>query len=182
MYYRGAAAAIVVFDVTNPVCGAPNKRCPASALAHAHPLLRCRVSSPTQDSFEGAKSWVRELKRRGDPNVVIALAGNKSDIVAKRKVDAEVADEYAKEHSLIYMDTSAKTAHNVKELFDAIGAWQAVGGWLAWRGSRRRLPRSCTVAEDATRGNQRRLHSHGRARGHEEGVRMLDVQQLCVWR
>mmetsp|Transcript_54453 Transcript_54453/g.110721 ORF Transcript_54453/g.110721 Transcript_54453/m.110721 type:complete len:122 (+) Transcript_54453:3-368(+) len=92
MYYRGAAAAIVVFDVTNP------------------------------DSFEGAKSWVRELKRRGDPNVVIALAGNKSDIVAKRKVDAEVADEYAKEHSLIYMDTSAKTAHNVKELFDAIAA------------------------------------------------------------
>ena len=78
---------------------------------------------------------MRELKRRGDPNVVIALAGNKSDIVAKRKVDAEVADEYAKEHSLIYMDTSAKTAHNVKELFDAIGAWQAVCvagcGWLA---------------------------------------------------
>lgn len=92
MYYRGAAAAIVVFDVTNA------------------------------DSFEGAKSWVRELQRRGDPNVVIALAGNKSDIVTKRKVDAEVADEYAKENNLIYMDTSAKTAHNVKELFDAIAA------------------------------------------------------------
>jgi small GTP-binding protein len=43
MYYRGAAAAIVVYDITN------------------------------QDSFAGAKSWVKELQRRGDPNVVIAL-------------------------------------------------------------------------------------------------------------
>ena len=43
MYYRGAAAAIVVYDITNP------------------------------DSFAGAKSWVKELQRRGDPNVVIAL-------------------------------------------------------------------------------------------------------------
>ena len=47
MYYRGASAAVVVFDVTS------------------------------RDSFEGAKSWVKELQRRGDPNVVIALAGNK---------------------------------------------------------------------------------------------------------
>ena len=47
MYYRGAAAAVVVFDVLS------------------------------RESFDGAKSWVRELQRRGDPNVVIALAGNK---------------------------------------------------------------------------------------------------------
>ena len=43
MYYRGAAAAIIVYDITNP------------------------------DSFAGAKSWVKELQRRGDQNVVIAL-------------------------------------------------------------------------------------------------------------
>lgn len=56
MYYRGAAAAIVVFDITK------------------------------KDSFNGAKSWVKELQRRGDPNVVIALAGNKADMESKRKV------------------------------------------------------------------------------------------------
>lgn len=44
----------------------------------------------SQDSFHGAKGWVKELKRRGDPNVVIALAGNKADLHTKRKVDAEV--------------------------------------------------------------------------------------------
>ena len=55
MYYRGAAAAVIVFDITK------------------------------KDSFNGAKSWVKELQRRGDANVVIALAGNKADMESKRK-------------------------------------------------------------------------------------------------
>lgn len=89
MYYRGASAAVVVFDVTN------------------------------RDSFEGAKSWVKELERRGEKNVVIALAGNKADIKG-RTVELEEAQNYAKEHGLIYMDTSAKSNLNVKEIFTAI--------------------------------------------------------------
>lgn len=60
MYYRGAAAAIVVYDITN------------------------------KESFNGAKSWVKELQRRGDPNVTIALAGNKADLESKRNVHKEV--------------------------------------------------------------------------------------------
>ena len=40
----------------------------------------------------------------------------------KRSVDAEEAKEYAKENNIIYMDTSAKTGLNVKEIFVAIGA------------------------------------------------------------
>jgi len=62
MYYRGAAAAIVVYDITN------------------------------KESFNGAKSWVKELQRRGDPNVIIALAGNKADLENKRNVEKEVTD------------------------------------------------------------------------------------------
>ena len=42
----------------------------------------------------------------------------------KRAVDVEEAKEYAKENSIIYMDTSAKTGLNVKEIFIAIGAWE----------------------------------------------------------
>mmetsp|Transcript_341 Transcript_341/g.1004 ORF Transcript_341/g.1004 Transcript_341/m.1004 type:complete len:198 (+) Transcript_341:421-1014(+) len=90
MYYRGAQAAIVVYDVTN------------------------------RDSFEGAKGWVKELQRRGDQNVVIALAGNKADLESKRKVDEEEANEYASEQGVIHLQTSAKTSMNVKELFVAI--------------------------------------------------------------
>ena len=87
MYYRGAAAAIVVYDITNP------------------------------DSFAGAKSWVKELQRRGDPNVVIALAGNKADLETRRKVEFEEANAYAAENGLLHLETSAKNANNVKALF-----------------------------------------------------------------
>mmetsp|Transcript_19566 Transcript_19566/g.27515 ORF Transcript_19566/g.27515 Transcript_19566/m.27515 type:complete len:194 (-) Transcript_19566:393-974(-) len=87
MYYRGAAAAIVVYDITNP------------------------------DSFAGAKSWVKELQRRGDPNVVIALAGNKADLETRRKVPFEAANAYAEENGILHLETSAKNASNVKTLF-----------------------------------------------------------------
>jgi small GTP-binding protein len=87
MYYRGAAAAIVVYDITNP------------------------------DSFTGAKSWVKELQRRGDPNVVIALAGNKADLESRRKVEYEEANAYAEENNILHLETSAKNANNVKALF-----------------------------------------------------------------
>jgi small GTP-binding protein len=87
MYYRGAAAAIVVYDITN------------------------------QDSFTGAKSWVKELQRRGDPNVVIALAGNKADLDSRRKVEFEDAQAYAEMNGILHLETSAKNANNVKALF-----------------------------------------------------------------
>ncbi|KAH9304544.1 hypothetical protein KI387_008948 [Taxus chinensis] len=87
MYYRGAAAAIIVYDVTN------------------------------SDSFTRAKNWVQELQKQGNPNLVMALAGNKADMAAKRKVEPEEAETYAKENGLFFMETSAKTAQNVNELF-----------------------------------------------------------------
>mmetsp|Transcript_1184 Transcript_1184/g.3319 ORF Transcript_1184/g.3319 Transcript_1184/m.3319 type:complete len:122 (-) Transcript_1184:362-727(-) len=95
MYYRGAAAAVVVYDITN------------------------------KESFNGAKSWVKELQRRGDPNVVIALAGNKSDLQNKRKVDIEEAQQYAEENGILHMETSAKNSKNIKGLFHEIGRLQA---------------------------------------------------------
>lgn len=54
MYYKGAAAALVVFDVTAP------------------------------ESFEGAKDWVRELQQNAPPSIIIALAGNKVDLGNRR--------------------------------------------------------------------------------------------------
>jgi len=90
MYYRGAAAAVVVYDITNA------------------------------DSFVRAKSWVKELQRQGSPNIVIALAGNKCDLSSKRKVEATEAQEYAKDNGLFFKETSAKTALNVEELFKDI--------------------------------------------------------------
>ncbi|KAJ0017010.1 hypothetical protein Pint_11622 [Pistacia integerrima] len=103
MYYRGAAAAIIVYDITNQ----------ASA------------------SFERAKKWVQELQAQGsesyfkppigNPNMVMALAGNKADLLDARKVTAEAstldAQVYAQENGLFFMETSAKTASNVNDIF-----------------------------------------------------------------
>eukprot|EP00697_Spironema_sp_BW2_P006138 gnl/Spiro4/18546_TR9937_c0_g1_i1.p1 gnl/Spiro4/18546_TR9937_c0_g1~~gnl/Spiro4/18546_TR9937_c0_g1_i1.p1 ORF type:complete len:223 (-),score=36.96 gnl/Spiro4/18546_TR9937_c0_g1_i1:34-648(-) len=90
MYYRGAAAAVVVYDITN------------------------------RESFHRAKAWVQELQRQGNPNIVIALAGNKSDLASKRKVEPEEAQQYADENGITFQETSAKTPANVTELFAAI--------------------------------------------------------------
>jgi GTPase SAR1 family protein len=60
---------------------------------------------------------VRELQRQGNPNIVIALAGNKSDLASKRKVEPDEARQYAEENNIMFMETSAKTASNVNELF-----------------------------------------------------------------
>lgn len=90
MYYRGAQAAIVVYDITNA------------------------------DTFSRAKVWVKELQRQAAPNIVIALAGNKADLAAKRQVEVADAEAYAEGNGLIFMETSAKTAMNVNDIFMAI--------------------------------------------------------------
>lgn len=57
---------------------------------------------------------------------MIALAGNKLDLASptsnpsKRAVDTTEAEAYAREAGLLFFETSAKTAENVKELFTAI--------------------------------------------------------------
>jgi small GTP-binding protein len=90
MYYRGAQAAIVVYDLTN------------------------------KETFQKAQNWIKELQRQASPNIVIALTGNKLDLASKRAVTYEEAKQYADETSLLFMETSAKTAANVMELFTSI--------------------------------------------------------------
>ena len=92
MYYRGADAILVVYDISS------------------------------EKSFEGAKNWVWEIEQKAcNPDkITIALLGNKADLDDQRVVDYESAQTYAEENSLMFMETSAKTAMNVKEIFLAI--------------------------------------------------------------
>jgi len=49
--------------------------------------------------------------------MVIMLIGNKSDLESRREVKKEEGEAFAREHGLIFMETSAKTAANVEEAF-----------------------------------------------------------------
>ncbi|KAL2864215.1 Rab family GTPase [Aspergillus lucknowensis] len=94
MYYRNANCAVVVYDITQA------------------------------SSLDKAKSWVKELQRQANENIVIALAGNKLDLVTespdKRAIPTADAEAYAREAGLLFFETSAKTSSNVRELFTAI--------------------------------------------------------------
>ncbi|KAL8435383.1 hypothetical protein Efla_007633 [Eimeria flavescens] len=100
MYYRqgGAAAAVIVYDTTS------------------------------RESFEGAKSWVAELQAISDKSsLVMALAGNKTDLAADRAVKTQEAQQFAEEQGIFFMETSAKTGKNVNELFYEIAAKEQEG-------------------------------------------------------
>ena len=72
-----------------------------------------------RESFENAAMWVNELKE-AIPHAAIGLSGNKSDLARYRKVEREVAEEYAKENGLIFAETSAKTGLNIQKLFSSV--------------------------------------------------------------
>ncbi|CAO3656157.1 unnamed protein product [Mucor hiemalis] len=73
MYYRNANCAVVVYDITQA------------------------------SSLDKAKAWVNELQRQADPNIVIALAGNKSDLDGRRAIETSTAQEYADECGLLFL-------------------------------------------------------------------------------
>ncbi|XP_063766973.1 ras-related protein Rab-22A isoform X1 [Eleginops maclovinus] len=87
MYYRGSAAAIIVYDITK------------------------------EESFTTLKNWVKELRQHGPPNIVVAIAGNKCDLSDAREVPEKDAKDYADSIHAIFVETSAKNAININEVF-----------------------------------------------------------------
>ncbi len=87
-YYRDIAGAIIVFDVTN------------------------------RDSFDRCVFWLSELdnKRRSLRDISVILLGNKIDH-NNRDVSEEEAKQFAKDHGLLYMETSAKTGQNIEVFY-----------------------------------------------------------------
>lgn len=109
MYYRGSAVAIIVFDITSKA------------------------------SFEAMAAWLDDLKKYADPDVILAIAGNKSDLEAQRQIHFKEALQYANLHNAIFVETSAKTSVNIATLFVEIGER------LAAKAVNKSIPRLSTV-------------------------------------
>ncbi|KAG2572755.1 hypothetical protein PVAP13_7KG201000 [Panicum virgatum] len=86
-YYRGAAGALLVYDITR------------------------------RETFNHLASWLEDARQHANANMTIMLVGNKCDLSHRRAVSYEEGEQFAKEHGLIFMEASAKTAQNVEEVF-----------------------------------------------------------------
>eukprot|EP01027_Heterolobosea_sp_BB2_P016164 GEZU01023042.1.p1 GENE.GEZU01023042.1~~GEZU01023042.1.p1 ORF type:complete len:213 (+),score=39.60 GEZU01023042.1:1045-1683(+) len=86
-YYRGAAGALLVYDITR------------------------------RETFHHLTSWLEDARQHSNSTMTIMLIGNKSDLAARRAVTKEEGEAFAREHGLIFLETSAKTADNVEEAF-----------------------------------------------------------------
>ena len=92
IFFQGAKLAILVYDITR------------------------------KDSFENLKNvWLKELKDHADKNVVLGVAGNKSDLYEKEEVPEQEAREYAKSIGAIFCLTSAQSNSGIEELFEEMG-------------------------------------------------------------
>ncbi len=62
--------------------------------------------------------WLKELKTHSSPDIKVFLIGNKIDLVDERKVTEEEAKKFKEDYMLnLYMETSAKTGFNAREIF-----------------------------------------------------------------
>lgn len=84
---------------------------------------------PGMKSFENTRKWVDDVRGERGNDVIIVLVGNKTDLNDRREVTTAQAEEEAREHNLMFIETSAKLGHNVKALFKRIA--QALPGMEA---------------------------------------------------
>ncbi|KAJ7864672.1 ras family-domain-containing protein [Mycena leptocephala] len=89
-YYRGAAGALLVYDITK----------------HA--------------TYVNLIRWLKELRDHADSNIVIMLVGSKSDLKHLRAVPTDEAKAFAEENGLSFIETSALDASNVEGAFQTI--------------------------------------------------------------
>jgi len=73
------------------------------------------------------------VQRQANPGIIIAVAGNKVDLAdSVRQVSEKEGQQLADENDVqVFMETSARTGHNVKELFKRLADKLPRGGSLA---------------------------------------------------
>lgn len=91
-YIRDSTVAVVVYDITNA------------------------------NSFHQTSKWIDDVRTERGNDVIIMLVGNKTDLQDKRQVSTEDGEKKAKELNVMFIETSAKSGYNVKQLFRKVAA------------------------------------------------------------
>ncbi|XP_037106328.1 RAB6B, member RAS oncogene family a isoform X2 [Syngnathus acus] len=91
-YIRDSTVAVVVYDITNA------------------------------NSFRQTTKWIDDVRTERGSDVIVMLVGNKTDLAEKRQISVKEGEQQAKELSVMFTETSAKTGHNVKQLFRRVAS------------------------------------------------------------
>ena len=91
LYYRGAIAAILVYDICN---------------------------SP---SYDALPKWLKRLQEVGPKGLIKIIVGNKCDLQEERQVMKETAELFAIKENCLYLEASARDNVNVEQIFHEIG-------------------------------------------------------------
>ena len=83
-YYRGAAGALLVYDITR------------------------------KETFEKLSMWLNDARQYSTTEMTIMVVGNKSDLESKREVTYEEGKDFADKHNLSFMEVSAKTGQSIE--------------------------------------------------------------------
>ncbi|KAK8290367.1 hypothetical protein V6Z11_D07G253600 [Gossypium hirsutum] len=86
-YYRGAAGALLVYDITR------------------------------RETFNHLASWLEDARQHANPNMAVTVIGNKCDLSQRRAVSKEEGEQFAKDYGLSFLETSARTSQNAEEAF-----------------------------------------------------------------
>lgn len=87
-YYRGALGAVLVYDIAKGT------------------------------SFLNLDKWVQELRQHAKEDLSVILVGNKQDLKHLRMIETRRGKQFAADHGMLFMETSALDATNVTEAFD----------------------------------------------------------------
>lgn len=134
MYYRNAQSALVVYDITKPTSLVKARHWVAELQRQASPGivialvgnksdLSSSTDGETASSTDNSKKTSSASGDTANDDDDASAAEAEDDATTDsdpRKVSTKEGREYAEEEGLLFFETSAKSGHNVQEVFTAI--------------------------------------------------------------
>jgi len=91
-FYRGAQGCLLIYDVTD------------------------------RESFDNVHQWLDDIRTYTRPDTIVLLVASKCDQQSRRVVSQGEGEDLARSCGLRFIETSAKSAHNVEKAFAMLAA------------------------------------------------------------